>query len=183
MGQVSGAMAVAGEAGPSKRDLAPSPSGLRIRLLGPLRVTRDGLGVALPRSRKVRTLLGYLALESSPKSRSRLCSLLWDVPNDPSSELRWCLSKLRGVLDDDKHRRVRATAESLISLDLAGCHVDAIEIDRLLREDIAAVATERLAGAVELFGGELLDGLTVEAAELAGWLAAQRRRYQASHVA
>ena len=183
MGQVSRATAVAGEAGLAKRDLGREPAQMFIRLLGPLRVTRDGLEVALPRSRKVRTLLGYLALESSPKSRSRLCGLLWDVPSDPRSELRWCLSKLRGVLDDDEHHRVHATAESLISLDLAGCQVDAIEIDRLLREGTAAVATERLASAAELFGGDLLDGLTVDAAELMGWLAAQRRRYQASHVA
>src|SRR5215470_18817373 len=69
---------------------------LQIRLLGPL---------AVPRSRKVRALLGFLALAPCPVSRSRLCDLLWDVPNDPRGELRWCLSKLRALLDDGGRRR------------------------------------------------------------------------------
>ena len=72
----------------------------QIRVLGPVSVSRDGVPVPLPRSRKVRALLAFLALGLGPVSRSRLCDLLWDVPNDPRGELRWCLSKLRGVLDD-----------------------------------------------------------------------------------
>jgi DNA-binding SARP family transcriptional activator len=52
--------------------------------------------VKLPSSRKVRALLGYLALASRPVTRSQICELLWDVPNDPRGELRWCLSKIRG---------------------------------------------------------------------------------------
>src|SRR5688572_7092305 len=107
---------------------------VEIRLLGPVRVTREGAEVPLPRSRKVRLLLAYLALESSPTSRSRLCDLLWDVPNDPRGELRWCLSKLRGVLDDDDRRRVVTTSQSLISLDLSDCIVDARKVDRVASE-------------------------------------------------
>ena len=37
--------------------------------------------------------------EWRPVSRERLCALLWDAPNDPRGELRWCLSKARAVLD------------------------------------------------------------------------------------
>ncbi|TIV30490.1 MAG: transcriptional regulator, partial [Mesorhizobium sp.] len=63
---------------------------LSIRLLGPLAIMRDDVPVALPSSRKLRALLAYLALAPRPVSRSRLCELLWDVPNDPRGELRWC---------------------------------------------------------------------------------------------
>ena len=35
----------------------------------------------------MRALLAYLALAPLAVSRSQLCELLWDVPNDPSGEL------------------------------------------------------------------------------------------------
>src|SRR5262245_14305803 len=82
---------------------------LALRILGPMTIRRGSVAVALPRSRKVRALLGFLALSPQQQSRSRLCDLLWDVPNDPRGELRWCLSKLRGMLDDDERRRVVTT--------------------------------------------------------------------------
>src|SRR4051812_18870361 len=74
-------------------------SGLTVRLLGPVSVTRDGVAVDLPASRKVRALLAYLALAPGPVPRSRICDLLWDVANDPRGELRWCLTKLRKILN------------------------------------------------------------------------------------
>jgi hypothetical protein len=52
---------------------------LEVRLLGTLSVARDGAAVALPPSRKVRALFGYLALAPQPAGRSQLCELLWDV--------------------------------------------------------------------------------------------------------
>ena len=105
---------------------------VEIHVLGPLRITRGGRDVALPRSRKVRVLLAVLALERAPVSRSRLCDLLWDAPNDPRGELRWCLSKLRGVLDEEGRERVVTHGQSTVALDLSDCVVDAIEIDRLV---------------------------------------------------
>jgi len=77
----------------------------RVQMLGPLVVAREGLAVAIPASRKVRALFAYLVLAPRPVLRSHLCELLWDVANDPRSELRWCLTKLRGVIDDPRHRR------------------------------------------------------------------------------
>ncbi|HWN47554.1 MAG TPA: hypothetical protein VNM71_09350, partial [Steroidobacteraceae bacterium] len=65
---------------------------LAVRLLGPLALSRGSDALTLPSSRKVRALLGYLALASRPVARSQICELLWDVPNDPRGELRWCLS-------------------------------------------------------------------------------------------
>ena len=113
-----------------------SHPGLHVRLLGPVSISRDGVPVPLPRSRKVRALFAFLALESCSLSRSRLCDLLWDGPNDPRGELRWCFSKLRGVLDDEDRRRVVIAGQDLIALDLFDCFVDAIEIDRLAKGGI-----------------------------------------------
>ena len=99
---------------------------LCVRMLGPLTVIRDRVPVELPASRKARAVFAYLALSPGAVGRSRLCDLLWDTPNDPRGELRWCLSKLRDILDEPHHPRVR-TSDDRVALDLNGCLVDAIE--------------------------------------------------------
>ncbi len=160
------------------------PRGLALRLLGPVSFSRDGQPVVLPRSRKVRALLAYLALEGRPVLRSRLCDLLWDVPNDPRGELRWCLSKLRGVLDDSggrhgtERRRVLAI-EDAIALDLSDVHVDARELERAVASGLAEQNTAVLSELSQWLGGELLEGITVDGnLELSGWLAARRAHYR-----
>jgi DNA-binding SARP family transcriptional activator/Tfp pilus assembly protein PilF len=152
-----------------------------VHLLGPGSIVRKGEPIALPRSRKVRALLAFLALSPRPIARSRLCDLLWDVPNDPRGELRWCLSKLRGLLDDDDRRRVVA-ADDLVSVDLSDCHVDALELERA-QAGIDQIPTARLAELAELVAGDLLAGADIDgSAEFTGWLSAQRNRLRGIHV-
>ena len=71
---------------------------IQLRMLGTLAVSQDGRALALPASRKARALLAYLALTPRAVSRRRLCGLLWDNASDPRGELRWYLSKLRGLV-------------------------------------------------------------------------------------
>src|SRR5262249_53192576 len=157
---------------------------LRIRVLGPVAVTRRGIPVPLPRSRKVRALLAYLALSRGPVSRSRLCDLLWDVPNDPRGELRWCLSKLRGVLDDEGRRRVVTGGPDQIELDLSDCAVDAVELARALEPGVGAIALERLADIADWVAGDLLEAVDIDGnPEFTGWLAAERQRFRSLHIA
>jgi len=152
---------------------------LRVQLLGPFSIRRDGATVPLPRSRKVRALLAFLALGGASYSRSRLCALLWDVPNDPRGELRWCLSKLRTLLDDPDRRRVQTTGHGPVSLDLSECLVDAVEIERVVKAGAGQATTERLSEACDLFRGDLLEGVEIDGNhEFAGWLIAQRQRYR-----
>jgi TolB-like protein/DNA-binding SARP family transcriptional activator len=144
---------------------------------------RDGVPVTLPRSRKVLALLAYLTLEAAPRSRSRLCDLLWDAPNDPRGELRWCLSKLRGVVDDADHHRVVTTADAQVALAMSDAFVDVIEIERFAKAGIGQVASERLGEICELFRGDLLEGVEVDGSpELTTWLAGHRQRYRAMRV-
>src|SRR5262245_58984521 len=157
-------------------------AGMDVRMLGPTTITRAGVAVPLPRSRKVRGLLAFLALSPQPVSRARLCDLLWDVPNDPRGELRWCLSKLRGLLDDGARRRV-VTADDHVALDLGDCRVDVLELDKAARGGMAEVPHARLAELCQLFSGDLLDGVMIDGnPEFTGWLSAQRNRYRALHV-
>ncbi|HEX6047762.1 MAG TPA: BTAD domain-containing putative transcriptional regulator, partial [Gemmatimonadaceae bacterium] len=159
---------------------APS---LRVCLLGPLTISRGGVTLALPASRKVRALFAYLSLAPHAVARSRLCELLWDVPNDPRGELRWCLSKIRGIVDEPGRRRVDTQADT-IRLDLADCFVDAIEVTRATQVGIETLGAERLRTLVRLFAGDFLDGLSVDPSlAFNGWLTAQRRRFRGCHAA
>ena len=157
--------------------------GLHVQMLGPLVIRRDGVVQPLPASRKVRALFAYLALAPRAVGRSQLCELLWDVPNDPRSELRWCLSKIRSVIDEPGRRRVQASDDA-ISLDLADCFVDAIEVARATQQGIADPCASRLQVLSSLFAGDFLEGLEIDRnAQFNGWLTAQRRRFRVCHAA
>jgi DNA-binding SARP family transcriptional activator len=156
---------------------------IQVRMLGPLRIRRDGATLALPASRKVRALFAYLALAPVPVARSPLCELLWDVPNDPRGELRWCLSKIRSLVDEGGRQRV-CTREDTIRLDLADCFVDAIEIARAAEKGIEMLAPDRQRSLAALFDGDFLEGLEIDRSPVFnGWLTAQRRRFRACHAA
>jgi len=151
---------------------------LEIRLLGPLTVRCAGVMLVLPASRKARALLAYLALAPHPVLRSQLCELLWDVPDDPRGELRWCLSRIRSVLDAPGRYRI-VTRTDMVGLDLAGCFVDAIEIDRAAREGLAVLTTGRLQALATLFAGEFLEGLEIDRQPgFNSWLVARRHRFR-----
>jgi DNA-binding SARP family transcriptional activator/TolB-like protein len=157
------------------------PHRLCLRLLGPLRVRNVDLPVPLPPSRKVRALLGYLALAPRPVLRTQLCELLWDVANDPRSELRWCLTKLRCVLDVAGRRRLIADKQ-WVSIDASDMDIDAIEFSRSIEQaldDGSLSGLKRLAGMIE---GDLLEGLTVDRSPIFdNWLRGQRHRFANWH--
>jgi DNA-binding SARP family transcriptional activator/uncharacterized protein YukE len=166
--------------GVEKSVAAPS---VHVRLLGPMQVSRGGAAIALPASRKVRALFAHLALAPRPMLRSQLCELLWDVPDDPRGELRWCLTKLRKLLDEPDRRRVETSGET-ISLDLADCFVDAIEIVRATQAGVETLDAAKLRELAALFTGEFLAGLEIERQpDFNAWLTAERRRFRGRHVA
>jgi len=156
---------------------------LEVRLLGPLTISRDGDALALPGSRKVRALFGYLALAPHAVSRTQLCELFWDGPSDPRGELRWCLSKIRGIVDEPARRRV-VTRDDAIAFDLADCSVDALEIARAIGAGVATLGPERLRALHGLYSGDLLQGLEIDGNAVFGnWLVAQRRRFRGYRAA
>jgi len=153
----------------------------RLRLLGTLAATRQGLDIAMPASRKVRALLGYLALAPRPVLRSHLCELFWDVPNDPRSELRWCLTKLRTVIDDARHRRLVADGQ-WVSIDLSDLEVDAIAFSRSIEKAIAEGSIADLKRLASMIHGEFLEGLAVDRSPMFdNWLRGQRHRFTSWH--
>ena len=151
---------------------------LRFRLLGSLELSRDGDVLKLPASRKVRALLGYLVLASRPVARSQVCELLWDVPNDPRGELRWCLSKIRGLVDEPGRKRVIADGNT-IRLDLTDCLVDTLEVTRAPEHGIQKLGVGQQRELAGLFAGELLEGLEIARSPMYdAWITAERRRFR-----
>jgi DNA-binding SARP family transcriptional activator len=160
-------------AGVGKRVESPA-----LRLLGPLQLSRGGEALTLPSSRKVRALLGYLVLASRPVPRAQICELLWDVPDDPRGELRWCLSKIRGLIDDKDRKRVIGDGGA-IRLDLSDCLVDALEVTRAPEHGIRKLGVERQKQLAALFAGELLEGLEIARSPMFdAWITAERRRFR-----
>ena len=124
---------------------------IRMVMNGPLALFRGAVPLDLPPSRKVRALLAYLALASRPVARSTLCELLWEVPNDPRGELRWCLSKIRRVVGAAR----LITRDDTVALDISGWTFDSDG------------------------DGELLEGLDVDRSPaFQAWLTAQRRAFR-----
>lgn len=158
-------------------------SSFRIQLLGTLTLRSAGETLALPSSRKVRALIAYLALASRPLTRAHLCELLGDIADDPKGELRWCLSKIRGLFDEAGRPRVQAAGDT-IALDLSDCFVDALEIASAAQHGFERLTAERLRELAALFAGEFLGSLELERSpQLNAWITAQRRRFGACHAA
>src|SRR2546423_6098505 len=98
---------------------------LHVSVLGNLAVLRHRTRMQLPRSKKTRALLAYLAVTARPHSRDRLCAMFWAVPDDPRAALRWSLSRLRPLIDEPDCRRIIADRDN------AGIDLDRITVDIL----------------------------------------------------
>ena len=120
-----------------------SVAALQVQVLGPLSVQRDGEPVRLPQSKKTRGLLAYLAITGRSHRRDRLCSLLWDVADDPRGALRWSLSKIRLVVDSEAKRCLLADRES-VELELPETCLDWRQVRKELGSGLDSVPTERL---------------------------------------
>lgn len=156
---------------------------LHIHLLGELEIRRGERAAALPPSRKTRALLAYLVMTGRAHRREHLCELLWDIADDPRAELRWSLSKLRGVLDDDGLARIAADREE-VAFHPHGAIVDVLEVRRALASrSLHAVVTDELERLARYYRGELLEGLDLPDFDAyQAWCIAQREDARAERV-
>ena len=155
---------------------------LQIRLLGTLTVLREGRAIPMPPSRKLRALLAVLVASRGPVQRSRLCELLWERPSDPRGELRWCLSKLRGLVDDAQRKRIYTSGDA-IGLDASDCDVDMAELERAFAQDVSKLSANARRRLAMRHAGDFLEGLALRRCpQFESWLAAQRRRYRRMHA-
>lgn len=146
-------------------------SDTEIRLLGPLTVLQRRRELDLPKSRKARALLAMLALEPGDHPRSQLCTMIWPDTADPRADLRWALSKLRGVLDAEAIIGTAAT----VRLDESRVTVDVLRLQSLLAEP-DAVATDQLQRYAREASVEPLEGLDARiGTDFELWLESKRQ--------
>lgn len=161
----------------AKRAGAARP--LQIRVLGSVSVERGGERLELPPSKKTRALLTYLVVEGREQTREHLCSLFWDLPDDPRGALRWSLSRLRPLLDEPGRERIVADRER-VRIDLAGARLDYHDA---LALQLDGAGVPELRAADELFRGELLEGLELgDSFRFQAWCTARREQARARHA-
>jgi DNA-binding SARP family transcriptional activator len=149
----------------------------RVLLLGPLQVFQNEAQLPQPPSRKVRALLAYLAMAPRPVTREKLCELFWDAVDDPRSELRWCLSRLRPLVDRPTTTRLIADRKQ-VWIDTTSLHVDALIVARSTQKTLTSASPNDLRSLLALFRGDFLEDLSVERVpSFENWLASQRHRF------
>jgi DNA-binding SARP family transcriptional activator/pimeloyl-ACP methyl ester carboxylesterase len=157
-------------------------STLEIKLFGGLEVRRDGEPVALPQSKKTRALLAYLILKGTPQRRDSLCELLWEIPDDPRAALRWSLSKLRPLVNDETTERLTADRER-IGFERKGAIVDALRVEEVSAEGLENQSRETLLDVCKSCSEPLLAGLDLPSQPgYESWRAGQQERARHLHV-
>jgi DNA-binding SARP family transcriptional activator len=117
-----------------------------------------------------------------PVHRARLCEMFWDVPNDPRGELRWCLSKIRGLVGDPSHERVKAEND-LVSIDTSTIDVDALCVAARAEGAISGGDLDLLKQLATKFGGEFLEGFDADRVPLfEAWPIGERQRFHDLHA-
>src|SRR5882724_1440114 len=156
------------------RSCSARKAALQVRVLGSFAVLRHQTRLPLPRSKKTRALLAYLAITARTHSRDRLCAMFWPVPDDPRAALRWSLSRLRPLVDERDCRRIIADRES-VSIDLTHVNVDLLSLRSVARNGLDAIATDALRKAEEALEGDFLEGLELpDCLEFQSWCTGER---------
>jgi DNA-binding SARP family transcriptional activator len=133
---------------------------LRVRVLGELELELDGEARSAPRGRRLRGLLGWLALHPGMHARAEVAGSLWpDVLDDSArTSLRTALAELRRTLGD---------GQLIATRDEVGLGPD-VWVD--VRAFEALARADRLDDALALVRGPLLEGLADD------WVYAARDR-------
>ena len=133
---------------------------LEIRVLGNFVVIRNGGNVCLPPSRKTRALLAYLAVTNHPQHREHLCTMFWDVPDDPRGALRWSLSKIRQIVNING-RGALVTEGNMVVLRSRSIALDLGRIKAISMRDLASQNISELEDVARLFRGGFLEDLSL----------------------
>lgn len=145
---------------------------VHLRLLGVVQVEREGALVQGFESRKALALLGYLALRSQAVERSYLADLCWsELPEARGrANLSWVLNKLSALLPGCLH----ADRHTIQFRHDPAHWLDVRAFDALVAQGDATALT----AAVELYRGELMEGLYLDhCPDFETWLLAEREAW------
>ena len=145
---------------------------LRLNVLGGFEVRwSDGEAAQIP-SRKAQALLGFLAAENKrAHSREQLATLLWSTVGDERARhnLRQSLSKIRSCCN-----AVLISGGDSLAIDAERCAVDIVEFERLANSNDAV----DLRHCLDLYRGDLLEGLVTREPAYEEWLLPARTRFR-----
>jgi len=151
---------------------------MEIRLIGEPAILRDGNTQALTGSRKTRALLAYLILSPGPVSRERLCEIFWQIPDDPRGSLRWSLSKLRSLVDEEGRRRIVADREQ-VTFDPVDVDVDILDIRSEISNGPEKLTLKRLTYLASASSAGFLRGLELSGQpEFEHFLSSERESFR-----
>jgi TolB-like protein len=149
-------------------------NGLKISLLGGMEIGPSVGAGEISITRKSGAMIAYLALqEGHGQSRDKLAGLFWSRNTDEQARtnLRQALSRLRKAMANGDEAPLLASAER-VALDMARIDLDVRRFESLL----GAGEVEALEQAVDLYRGDLLDGLSLNEIDFDHWLWAERER-------
>ena len=145
---------------------------LRLRLLGPVQVERDGEPLRGFESRKALALLCYLALRPEPLTRAHLADLFW--PDKPEARGRGNLSRVLHNLSNLLPDCLEADRYTIQFRPSPSCWLDIKTFDELAAQGDA----ESLAAASELYRGDLMAGYYLDGClDFETWLVVERERW------
>ena len=153
---------------------------LNLVLFGSFHATLGPRRLDLP-LKKAQALLAYLALAPGQRNaRERLAGLLWSDTSDEQARnsLRQTLFAIRSALG--------RTSSQYLSGDGTTVWLEpgAVDVDVLAFEQLSSEASDgALARAADLYGGDLLDDLVVEAGAFDEWLGPARERLRQAAIA
>lgn len=152
---------------------------LTLLVLGPIELSSGDEPIPLPRSKKTRAILAYLALTGRSHRRTRLSQLFWDIADDPRGALRWSLSKLRPLFAEDTRVQLITDRDSVGIEGLKSDFHSACQV----ASRVGRVTAEELEAALSLFRGEPLEGLELaDFDELNAWIYAERQTARRAHI-
>lgn len=155
---------------------------LTLQFLGTPRINRGGQALKLPPSKKTRALLAYLAITGKPHRRERLCSLFWEIPDDPRGALRWSLSRIRDLVDEPGIVRVVSDHET-VRFEAHDARVDVLDLRGASDALLSEISTERLSAIVSGINGEFLEGGDLrECHAFHAWCVAEREEARTAQV-
>jgi TolB-like protein/Tfp pilus assembly protein PilF len=147
---------------------------LKLNMLGGFQAQwSEGVLVSFS-SKKAQALLAYLAVEADrPQSREKLSSLLWGNTGEDRARhnLRQAVAKIRKTFGD-----VVIGDDDCLKIDPESCTSDVGEFELLAKRD----DSEALRRCLDLYRGNLLDGLNPREPEYVDWLFMARNRLRQS---
>ena len=161
----------------SMRHRSVSATKLQLTLFGGFEARTDSGAVLRFRTRKTQVLVAYLALETGAwHPRAKLAAFLWgDVPDQQARDsLRHAFLDIRRVLSTAVPGALVSCGDS-VALDTGRIDVDVARFERL----IAAASSTSVHQAMEIYRGELLDGIVLDEEPFDRWVAERRQQVRA----